>query len=342
MKKQALVIGNNNYCTHTNNLQYCIADGTEITQLLSINGNSKIENFKVNFKTDLTAADMLSSIETLFVAERDIALLYYSGHGGLHPENHNTYLLGVDENPIWLSTIMSILLKSKAKSKVIILDSCYSGGMGNIDIGTVKGQENSLLPRGTVIMTASRENEVSFECSTAEHGMFTDLLISAMEGQAADLRGYITPGSIYSYIDSTLGELGGQRPVFKSNVDEFIPIRQVDALFTASELNDIDIHFPDKTYVKKLDSSYEETNVEKDDTTAIDKFTKQGYAVSHSPPYAKPENVAIFKLLQKYNRAGLVEPVDAEHMYGAAMTGKSCRLTNMGMFYWKIAANNRF
>jgi hypothetical protein len=114
------------------------------------------------------------------------------------------------------------------------------------------------------------------------------------------------------------------------------------AVLTSDELNIIDEYFDNKDSFYKLDSSYEETNIPEGDLTKSEIFTQRGFAVSHNPPYANTEHIKVFKLLQKYNRAGLVEPVDTEHMYGATMNTKSCRLTNLGKFYWKIAENNRF
>jgi len=48
------------------------------------------------------------------------------------------------------------------------------------------------------------------------------------------------------------------------------------------------------------------------------------------------------KLLQKFERVGLVEPVDEEHMYFAAMHSKACRLTPLGLYYKSLSKDNRF
>jgi hypothetical protein len=37
----------------------------------------------------------------------------------------------------------------------------------------------------------------------------------------------------------------------------------------------------------------------------------------------------------------LLEPVDADHMYFAAMESKACRLTPLGRHYWHVANNGR-
>ena len=49
----------------------------------------------------------------------------------------------------------------------------------------------------------------------------------------------------------------------------------------------------------------------------------------------------MFSTLQKYRAAKLLEPVDAEHMYFAAMESKACRLTPLGRHYWHVAKDGR-
>ena len=53
-------------------------------------------------------------------------------------------------------------------------------------------------------------------------------------------------------------------------------------------------------------------------------------------PPADPENTRKFTILQKYNRVNLVVPVNALHMWHAAMTSKSCRLTALGEHYRRL------
>jgi hypothetical protein len=53
------------------------------------------------------------------------------------------------------------------------------------------------------------------------------------------------------------------------------------------------------------------------------------------------ENIAIFKELQACNRHGLINPVDAEHMYYAAINSTGCKLTAVGTHYKKLAEEKR-
>lgn len=59
-------------------------------------------------------------------------------------------------------------------------------------------------------------------------------------------------------------------------------------------------------------------------------------------PYAVREHVDLFKKLQSLEGVGLVEPVGEDFMYFAAMHNKSCRLTPLGMHYWKLSKDRRF
>jgi len=87
-------------------------------------------------------------------------------------------------------------------------------------------------------------------------------------------------------------------------------------------------YFPKPQDDYKLDPSYEDTN-----SNEIKHEVKE--------PYAKKENVVVFKDLQKLQSVGLVVPVDATYMYFAAMESKSCKLTSLGYHYWRLVKDKR-
>ena len=51
------------------------------------------------------------------------------------------------------------------------------------------------------------------------------MLIEALYGGAMNLLGEVSPGSIYSYIDKSLGSWE-QRPIFKANIKNFVSLRK--------------------------------------------------------------------------------------------------------------------
>ena len=188
------------------------------------------------------------------------------------------------------------------------------------------------LGSGVTIMTASNRDEYSMEVSASDEipgsGVFTELLIQGLKGGAADVGGNITPASLYSFVDQSLGPWE-QRPLFKTNISRFLPIRTIEPKVPKQVLRKLSQYFTEPNAEFQLDPSFEFTNSPDEKHEYIE-------------PYANPENVQKFRELQLYESVGLVEPVGEEHMYFAAMNSKTCRLTPLGLHYWKLSRDKRF
>lgn len=315
--RKALVVGIDNYSQCP--LRGCCNDADEVAKLLSCNDDGS-PNFAVKLQKNIsTKAILRKHIEECFSGDADVALFYYSGHG--HIDNVGGYLVTPDftnyDYGVSLQDVLNIANASRCKDKIIILDSCHSGFMGSI---STAGQSTAVINEGVTILTASRSIEASIEING--HGLFTSLLIEALCGGAADITGYITPGGIYAYIDKALGPWE-QRPVFKTNVTRFTPLRKVTPQVDISIIRRICTYFPSEDAEMPIDPSFEPTN-------SLD--------VMHEviQPYANPDNTKIFSDLQKLEGIGLVVPVGEEHMYFAAMRSKTCALTSIGKQYWRL------
>ena len=315
--RKALVVGIDNYSQCP--LRGCCNDADKLEKLLSRNDDDS-PNFAVKLQKNIsTKAILRKHIEECFSGDADVALFYYSGHG--HIDNVGGYLVTPDftnyDYGVSLQDVLNIANSSRCKDKIIILDSCYSGFMGSI---STAGQSTAVINEGVTILTASRSIEASVEING--HGLFTSLLIEALCGGAADITGYITPGGIYAYIDKALGPWE-QRPVFKTNVTRFTPLRKVTPQVDISIIRRICTYFPSEDAEMPIDPSFEPTN-------SLD--------VMHEviQPYANPDNTKIFSDLQKLEGIGLVVPVGEEHMYFAAMRSKTCALTSIGKQYWRL------
>lgn len=81
---------------------------------------------------------------------------------------------------------MGIVSQSKAQNKIVILDSCFSGAIGN----HTEMPNYSLLKDGTTILAACGENEYATEENG--HGVFTSLLVEALYGGAMNLLGEVS------------------------------------------------------------------------------------------------------------------------------------------------------
>jgi len=319
--KKALCVGINNYRSAP--LSGCINDASAMATLLETHGDGS-PNFDVKLENDVSSKSNLKEmIVNLFSGDCDTALFFFSGHGFLN--EIGGYIVTPDytryDEGVSMDEILSLANQSKIKDKIIILDCCHSGAMGSPNLTG----NSSQLQEGISILTASRDEESSIEING--HGVFTNLLLDALQGGAADLRGHISPGSIYAFIDQALGAWD-QRPVFKTNVSRFTSIRTVVPQVPIETLRKLIDFFPTPQDNFQLDPSFEDTNSKE---------------VTHSvvEPYAKAENVEVFKKLQKLQSVGLVVPVDTEYMYFAAMESKSCKLTSLGYHYWQLVKDRR-
>jgi hypothetical protein len=205
---------------------------------------------------------------------------------------------------------------------VIILDSCQSGAAGDVQV--LGNTDVAAVGTGVTILTACRRDGVAAE--EDGHGLFTSLLCEGLQGTSSDVIGRITPASIYSLIDQTLGDWE-QRPLYKANVQNFVTLREVEPKVSLETLRLLPDYFPDAADVFKLDPSCEPDRGEETARLAhipVDKTRERQY-----------------RQMQNLNRHGLVVPVDQPHMWHAAVHSTGCRLTALGAHYRRLAKDER-
>ena len=320
----ALIVGINHY-EHGAPLYGCVNDAHAVKAALDRHGDGTI-NFDCRIFTGtgpterVDRAQLKDHVGELFKAQADIALFYFAGHG--HIEATGGYLLATDsrrgDEGLSLSEVLTMANESPARNKIIILDSCHSG-----IAGTPPSNGNlASLTEGLTILTASSADQYATEENG--RGVFTALLVDALHGGAANLTGDITPGSIYAHVDQSLGGWE-QRPIFKTNVRQFVSLRKVSPPIPLDELRRITEFFPRQGHEFSLDPTFEPE--------------MKGRDVGMPPP--DPENTRKFAILQRYNRLNLVVPVDVPHMWHAAMQSKSCKLTVLGEHYRRLVEKHR-
>lgn len=319
--KKALVVGINDYPGAQ--LKCCENDAYAVSNALERNSDGS-PNFSVITCTNpKTKGELRSMIKDLFKGESETALFYFSGHGYL--DGIGGYIVTPDfeqdDYGIPMTEILNLANKSKIRNKIIILDCCNSGRIGSPEISD---DNSSFLNEGLTILTASKADEESVEING--HGVFTNLLLDALHGGAADLQGRITPGSVYAYIDQALGPWA-QRPVFKTNISQFVSLKEVTPQIPMTDIRKIVELFETPQDSFDLDPSFEDTNNPEIEHKVIE-------------PFSNAENVEKFKILQRFESVGLVTPSGEDHMYFAAMNSKSCRLTALGYHYWRLVKEN--
>ncbi|MBS7806150.1 caspase family protein [Variovorax sp. PCZ-1] len=324
--RKALIVGINYYCS-VSSLYGCVDDAHAVRAILERNSDGTV-NFSTVLLTGTGPTDLVNRatlrarLQDLFDGSGNFetALFYFAGHG--HVESTGGYLLASDTSSgndgLSLSDVLTFANQSKARNRIIILDSCHSGSAG----ASLIASDFAEVKEGTTILTASTASQYANEQNGA--GVFTTLLVDALSGAAGNLVGEVTPGSIYAHIDQSLGPWD-QRPVFKTNVQNFVSLRRVQPPIALTELQRITEFFPVHGQDFPLDPTFEPE--------------RQAGEASIPPP--DPLNTAKFAILQKYNRVGLVVPVDAPHMWHAAMGSKACRLTVLGEHYRRLREKGR-
>lgn len=320
--RKALVVGIN-YYTSVSPLHGCVNDAHSVKAVLERHADGAV-NFSVKLLTGTGPADTVSrlqlkdAVRDLFSGDAETALFYFAGHGFI--EVTGGYLITSEctlgDDGLSLNDVLVFANGSAARNKIIVLDSCHSGIAGASANHKAYSAE---LAEGITILTASTAEQYATEKNGS--GVFTSLLIDALSGSGANLVGDVTPGSVYAHIDQSLGPWE-QRPVFKTNVKSFVSLRRVQPPIVLSDLQKLSELFPQPGFEFQLDPSYEPE--------------MKGRDMGMLPP--NPEHTKTFAILQKYNRLNLLVPVDAPHMWHAAMKSKACRLTALGEHYRRLTA----
>jgi len=324
MMRIALIVGIN-YYEHGSSLFGCVDDAHSVHAVLERHGDGSV-NFDCKLLTGTGPSDKVDRnilkdrVAELFKAQAEIALFYFAGHG--HIEATGGYLLATDskrgDEGVSLSDVLTLANASAARNKVVVLDSCHSG-----IAGTPPAPGNlAALSEGLTVLTASTAEQYATEENG--RGVFTTLLVDALHGSAANLTGDITPGSVYAHVDQSLGAWE-QRPLFKTNVRQFVSLRRVPPPIELEDLRRITEFFPARGSEFPLDPTFEPELKGRDP----------------GMPAPIPENTRRFSVLQRYNRLNLVVPVDAPHMWHAAMQSKPCRLTVLGEHYRRLVERQR-
>lgn len=322
--KLALIVGIN-YYEHIDSLHGCVNDARSVKLMLEHNEDGTF-NFDCKLIAGTDKSNMVERgrlkdmIEHLFSADAEIVLFYFAGHGFI--DSVSGYILGSDtkrgDDGISLSEILIMANSSPAKNKIIVLDSCHSGFAGNMSSKT----NIATLSEGLTVLTASTKDQYASEEDGS--GVFTSLFVDALTGSAANLTGDISPGSVYAHIDQSLSGWE-QRPVFKTNVKQFVSLRKTTPPISVDDLRRIAEFFPTHGFEYPLDPTYEPEMIGRD--------TRM--------PLPIEKHTRIFSLLQKYNRLNLLVPNGAPHMWHAAMESKTCKLTALGEHYRRLVTKGR-
>jgi hypothetical protein len=321
--RKALIVGIDHY-DHIAQLSGAVNDAHSVKSVLERNADGTLNFATPRLMTGtgpaarITRTQLREAVDELFKDDADIALFYFAGHGYI--DDTGGFLCASDcesgHDGLALHDVMTMANQSKARNKVVILDSCHGGVAGTDAVA----RQVAEISDGVTILTASTAEQYAKEAPGGGSGVFTNLLVDALSGAAANLVGAVTPGSVYAHIDQSLGNWA-QRPVFKTNVKKFVSLRDTEAPIALGDLQKLTAFFELPTSQLALDPTYEPERSGNEDAAV---------------PLPDPVKTADFAVLQNLVKVNLVRPVGAPHMWHAAMQSLSCELTVLGQHYWKL------
>lgn len=221
----AVLVGANVGVAGDARLRFAEADAERMASILRDVGGFEPADVIVLKGTDAEGVRRaLISVNARMREERDGSLLfvYFSGHG----DAESLHMKGTRLD---LRELRNLVSGSAAQARVLVIDSCRSGGLTRVKGGTpgpafdIGFQRTG--PEGVAILTSSAAGEDSQESDALRASIFTHYLASALLGAAdRDQDGNVTLGESFSYASertlavsaSTIA--GPQHPTYRFNL----------------------------------------------------------------------------------------------------------------------------
>lgn len=218
-------VGINKYENESMNLTYARTDAQSFNDLI-IAKSSKLFN-KVHtyplYDKDATKAKIMATLDEIgkVMKKEDVFLFFYAGHGSMvdngfyfiTSEITGLYQKDKLSNALFVKDLQDKFKLLPALKQVVFIDACQSGS--SVEALAMRGgaEEKALaqLSRssGIHVMASSESLQQSAEIKSLNHGVFTYVLLEALNGKAdgAPLDSKITVYEIKSYVDDQVPEI---------------------------------------------------------------------------------------------------------------------------------------
>lgn len=186
-QRAGLIIGNANYTgPNTTKLRNPVKDGTAIAKKLKRYG------FALTHISDGIFADMRTALATFqgAIEPGGVALVFFAGHGVQIDGENFLFACDTDaggENQakfssLSLNQVIDVLDRSKADTKIIILDACRENPFEAAwhRSGATRGLASVFAPRGTMIAFATSPGQVAFD-GRSGNGVYTGALLQHID-----------------------------------------------------------------------------------------------------------------------------------------------------------------
>lgn len=227
-----LAVGINSYKNSKYNLTYCVADVTGFLNILRPKAEKIFGTVQTTVITDrdATKENIIAALNAMRqrIQVKDVFVLFYAGHGiALDTKSNDgtqrsefyyvlsdvTQMTDTDkcvQDALSGSELKKQLTEINASKQVLFVDACNSGAFAAQFALRGAAEENALakLSRatGSVVFASTTQDQFASEFKELQHGVFTYVVIEALEGKGALANGQLTVKSIMGYVEDKIPE----------------------------------------------------------------------------------------------------------------------------------------
>ncbi|MBV8195586.1 MAG: caspase family protein, partial [Candidatus Dormibacteraeota bacterium] len=229
----ALIVGIQEFANPSFNLRYSVADATAIAEMLQKRAAPLYDKVQVEQLTT-QASTTKAALEAAFARYRsidpgDVFVFYVASHGTVEGEDlaSREYFLipsnvstatdeAIRRDALSEGELKQLVGNIPATRKLLLLDTCHAGAMGDAMMLTTRGLEEVAAVKvisgavGSTVLSASTSDQEALEGQDG-HGLFTWVLLQGLGG-GADFRknGYINTFDLADYVDDEVPKIAEQ------------------------------------------------------------------------------------------------------------------------------------
>ena len=226
----ALVVGIQDFDNTDITLRYSVADAKSIAQILAKKAAplfSKVNVEQLITKPTTTKAALVNAFARYRTIEpSDVFLFYVATHGTVENAglaNAEFFLIpsnmkevsdeGIRREALSQSEVRQMIASIPATRKLLLLDTCHSGAMGDAMTLTTRALEESGAVTvlsgavGSTVLSASTSDQEALEGQDG-HGLFTWVLLQGLAGSADSRKnGYVKTFDLAAYVDDEVPKI---------------------------------------------------------------------------------------------------------------------------------------
>lgn len=236
----ALVVGIEEFANPKWNLQFPVADATAVAEVLRQRATGlfgEVEIKQLTSPEDTSKAALTEAFNSMSktVGPNDVFVFFVASHGTVEGELQSRQYFLIPSNAksavpseirrdaLSQDELKRLIASIPATRKLILLDTCHAGAMGNALEPTTRRLEEHAAAgilstaMGTTVLSAATSDENAMEGQKG-HGLFTWVLLQGLGGEAdARKNGFVGTLELAAYVDAEVPKIAMQ--VFKQPQD---------------------------------------------------------------------------------------------------------------------------